>query len=510
MTELHGYVLRIDPERLDVHRFERLIRDGRHALADGRPEEAAATLDRALALWRGPPLAELELDASLDAALGRLGELRLSALEDRFEAGILVGRHTELAAELEEFVRDHPLRERARAQLMITLYRGGRQSEALLAYRDVRLLLAEELGLDPGPELQRLERAILVQDASLLPSEPRRRIRPGRGRRPALVIGAALAAGALLAVGRGEPGTRASEPPEEVVLAQASDVAVIHPDTSEVVARVPVGSSPALIREGGGSVWVADQLDLTVTEIDLESRRALRTVGIGFRPDDLAARNDTVWAFDKEERVLARLREEQTWDRFEHPDFAEVERIAVDDHAVWLTGGTRLIRVDPASGEVVGNVSMPARIDGLAAAGDDVWAVSSTAAAVLRIDPLTAEIRDRIPVVGHAGPQALTISADTDFVWVLNGDSATVAKIDPDLHDVVETYRLGLGRGTLALAAGDGAAWVSNAFDGTVTRIDGRTNDVASIAVSAYSSPKDVTFAGGLVWVSVADDRAPH
>lgn len=510
MTELHGYVLRIDPERLDLHRFERLVREGRQALVAGRPEEAAATLDRALALWRGPPLAELELDAPVDAALGRLAELRLSALEDRFEAGLLVGRHTELAAELEAFVREHPLRERARAQLMISLYRGGRQSEALHTYRDVRLLLAEELGLDPGPELQRLEKAILVQDGSLILSEPRRLLRTGRAHRLAAVIALALAAGALLALGRGGPATRATEPLAEVVLAHASDVAVIQPDTNKVVARVPVGSSPALIREGDGSVWVADQIDLTVTEIDLESRRVLRTVGIGFRPDDLAARNDTVWAFDKEERVLARLGEEQTWDRFEHPDFTDVERIALDDHAVWLAGGKRLIRVDPASGEVVSNVSVQAQVDGLATAGGDVWAVSSTTAAVLRIDPLTAEIRDRIPMVGNASTQALTISADRNFIWVLNGDTATVVKIDPDLHDVVETYRLGVGRGSLALAAGEGAAWVSNAFDGTVTRIDGGTNEVASIPISAYSSPKDVTVAGGLVWVSVADDRAPR
>lgn len=510
VTELHGYVLRIDPERLDLHGFERGIREGREALVAGRPEEAAATLDRALALWRGRPLAELELDTSVDAALGRLCELRLSALEDRFEAGLLVGRHAELAAELEEFVREHPLRERARAQLMTALYRSGRQSEALQAYRDVRLLLAEELGLDPGPELQRLEKAILLQDASLTLPQPRRLLRTGRAHRLAFVVAVALAAGTLLALGRGGPGTGATEPLAEVVLAHASDVAVIQPDTSKVVGRVRVGSSPALIREGDGSVWVADQIDLTVTEIDLESRRVLRTVGLGFRPDDLAARNDTIWALDKEERVLARLGEERTWDRFEHPDFNEVERIAVDDHAVWLSGGKRLIRVDSASGEVVSNVSAPARLDALAPAGDDVWAVSSTAAAVLRIDPRTAEIRDRIPMAGRSTPHALTISADSDFIWVLNGDTATVVKIDPELLDIVETYRLGVGRGSLSLAAGEGAAWISNAFDGTVTRIDGSTNEVASIAISAYSSPKDVTVAGGLVWVSVADGRAPR
>jgi streptogramin lyase len=390
---------------------------------------------------------------------------------------------------------------------MISLYRSGRQSEALRAYRDVRQLLAEELGLDPGPELRHLEKAILVQDPSLIPSEPRRPPRTGRVGRLAAVIALALTSGALLALDRGGPGTQAPEPVASVALARARNVAVIQPDTKKVVARVPVGSSPALIREGDGSVWVADPVDLTVTEIDLESRRVLRTVGTGFRPDDLAAHNDTLWAFDKEERVLARLGEEQTWDRFEDPDFTEIERMALDDHAVWLAGGTRLIRVDPASGRIVRNAFLPVSVDGLATAGSELWAVSNAAAAVLRIDPVTAEIRDRIDMSGDPGPRTLTISADANFIWVLDGDAATVVKIDRDLQDIVETYRLGIGRGALALAAGEGAAWISNAFDGTVTRIDGGTDEVASIAISAYSSPKDVTVAGGLVWVSVAAGR---
>jgi len=512
VTELHGYVLEVDPERLDAHCFERRIREGRQALVAGRAEESAATLDRALALWRGPPLAELALDASVDATLARLGELRLSGLEDRFEAELQLGRHTELVAELEEFVREHPLRERARAQLMIALYRSGRQAEALQSYRDVRTLLADELGLDPGPELQRLEKAILVQDASLAAAEPRRFFQRDRAHRLAAVIAVAVAATAIFALGRSGPGAQGTEPLADVVLARASDVAVIQPETNKVVARVPVGSSPALIREGDGAVWVADRIDLTVTEIDLESRRVLRTVGIGFRPDDLAARNGAVWALDKEERVLARLGRGQAWDRFEHADFAEVDRIALDDHAVWLAGGTRLIRVDAASGEVVSKISLPVAVDGLATGGSGVWAVSSSAGAVLRLDPLTAEIEERISMVRDRGPapQALAISADSDFVWVLNGDTATVARIDPDLHDIVETYRLDAGRGSLALAAGEGAAWVSSPFDGTVIRIDGGTDEVASIAVSADSSPKDVTVAGGLVWVSVAEDRAPQ
>jgi streptogramin lyase len=160
----------------------------------------------------------------------------------------------------------------------------------------------------------------------------------------------------------------------------------------------------------------------------------------------------------------------------------------------------------------VTSVSVPDQVDGLATAGGEVWALSSAARAVLRIDPATTEIRDRISLAGDvaSGPEKLSISAGTDFIWVLNGDAATVVKIDPSLHDVVETYRLPAGRGSLALAAGEGAAWISNGFDGTITRIDEHTSEVASIAVSAYSSPKGVTVAGGLVWVSVADDRSPQ
>jgi len=512
VTELHGYALRIDPERLDLHRFERLAREGRQALAAGRADEAVTTLDRALSLWHGPPLAELDLDGSVSAVLRRFSDLRLSAVEDRFEAGLLAGRHAELTAELEEFVREHPLRERARGTLMLALYRGGRQSEALRTYRDARVLLADEQGLDPGPELQRLEKAILVHDASLSPPGPRRPSRTGRARRPVAAIAVVLAAATLLILGRGGSDTQGTEPPPEVLLAHASDIAVINPDTRKVVARVPVGSSPALIREGDGSVWVADQLDLTVTEIDLESRRVLRTVGLGFRPDQLVARDDAVWAFDKEERVLARLGAQQTWDRFEHPDFAAVEGVAVDEDAVWLAGGRRLIRVDPDSGEVVRSMTVPDHVDGLATAGGDVWALSSAEGTLIRIDPATSEIRDRISMPGDltSGPRRLSISADSDFIWVLDRDLATVVKVDPSLHDVVETYRLHAGRGTLSLAAGEGAAWISSAFDGTVTRIDGRTSEITSIAVSAYSSPKGVTVAGGLVWVSVADDRSPQ
>ena len=167
VTRPPGYVLQTDQETVDAARFERLAADGRRALEDGSPAEAARLLDQALALWRGPALAEFAFEDFARDEIGRLDDLRLSATEDRVEALLQLGRHGELVGKLDALVAANPLRERLRGQSMLALYRSGRQSDALQVYRDGRRLLADELGLEPGPELQRLERAILAQDPAL-------------------------------------------------------------------------------------------------------------------------------------------------------------------------------------------------------------------------------------------------------------------------------------------------------------------------------------------------------
>jgi DNA-binding SARP family transcriptional activator len=167
VTQAPGYALRTDAVAVDATRFERLAADGRRALEDGSAAEAALLLDEALALWRGQPLAEFAFDDFARDEIRRLDESRLSATEDRIDALLRLGRHGELAGELDSLVAAHPLRERLRGQWMLALYRSGRQADALQAYRDGRRLLDSELGLEPGPELQRLERAILAQDPEL-------------------------------------------------------------------------------------------------------------------------------------------------------------------------------------------------------------------------------------------------------------------------------------------------------------------------------------------------------
>src|SRR5437667_3909187 len=145
-THGHGYLLRVEPGALDAERFQTLLDEGREALAAGEVERAAETLHTALAVWRGAALADVAYEQFAQPEIARLEELRLVALEERIEADLALGRHVALVAELEGLVREEPLRERPRAQLMLALYRSGRQAEALEAYQDARRLLVDEVG----------------------------------------------------------------------------------------------------------------------------------------------------------------------------------------------------------------------------------------------------------------------------------------------------------------------------------------------------------------------------
>jgi predicted ATPase/DNA-binding SARP family transcriptional activator len=157
-----GYLLELSPEQLDLGRFRRLRKEARR-----EPARAAESLEEALALWRGPALAEFTGEPFAQVERGRLEEERLEALEERVEAELASGRHAALVGELEALVATHPLRERLRRQLMLALYRCGRQAEALAAYRQARRLLVEDLGIEPGRALQQLEQAILLQAPEL-------------------------------------------------------------------------------------------------------------------------------------------------------------------------------------------------------------------------------------------------------------------------------------------------------------------------------------------------------
>jgi WD40 repeat protein/DNA-binding SARP family transcriptional activator/energy-coupling factor transporter ATP-binding protein EcfA2 len=167
VTTPAGYRLRVRAGELDAERFARLVDEGRRALAAGRAEHAATVLREALALWRGPPLADLAFEPFAQAEIARLEEQRLAALEERVEADLAAGRHAALAGELRQLVATSPTRERLAGQLMVALYRCGQQADALEVFHATRRVLLAEIGVEPGPELRRLEQAILNQDVAL-------------------------------------------------------------------------------------------------------------------------------------------------------------------------------------------------------------------------------------------------------------------------------------------------------------------------------------------------------
>jgi DNA-binding SARP family transcriptional activator len=166
VTKPPGYLLRVDPSRLDAARARALADEAKTAT----PDKRAAKLREALALWRGPPLGEFAFEAFAQSEIGRLDELRLAVIEDRIDADLEAGGHAEVVGELEALVEEHPLRERFREQLMLALYRSGRQAEALDAFQQGRRVLVEELGIDPSPRLQQLHGSILRQEPALEPA----------------------------------------------------------------------------------------------------------------------------------------------------------------------------------------------------------------------------------------------------------------------------------------------------------------------------------------------------
>src|SRR5262245_48847585 len=215
-------MLMADPSELDLGRFEQLVSKARRA----DPEGAGALLREALALWRGAPLGDLEYEAFAQAEISRLEELRLAVLEERIDADLAAGRHREALGELEGLVAAHPLRERLAGQLMLALYRSGRQAEALDVYQSTRRLLVDEIGLEPNPALQRLEKAILNQDPSLDLAEPAESPAPER----AILIAPLAGESGDALFGLAVP--LASEPAREVIAA-----VVLEADERDQLAR---------------------------------------------------------------------------------------------------------------------------------------------------------------------------------------------------------------------------------------------------------------------------------
>jgi DNA-binding SARP family transcriptional activator/streptogramin lyase len=525
-TRGHGYVLHVEQDGLDVKRFERLLAEAQQALDRGDSQRAAARARQALELWRGPPLAEFAYEPFAQQEIARLEELRLAALETRIDAELALGEHRRLVGELETLVREHPLRERLRAQLMLALYRSGRQAEALAAYREARKLLRDELGLEPTPELRELEQQILTQSSELAapavaPRPSRRREPPAAKesrRGPVLIVAGALllaAATALALVQRlGDDGGSVNGGP--ALDTAANSLVGVEASGGRVTLAVPLPGRATDISATGGTVWAVTVNSRTLTGVDTRRGRILRSVPLRMTPDAIGVGAGSVWVADGRRGVLLRFEPgyDTVRERIRFPRSREVASppggrvrspragIAVGAGAVWVTNGSnRLIRIDPRTSRQTG-IRVPYRLNGVAVGAGAVWGMASERAAVVRVDPRRGAVTEEVPIVGKQGvdtPLPLAIAAGAGAVWVLEGNTATVTEIDPVTRAVVSTIQIGVERVPAELAAAGDTAWVANS-DGTLTRIARGSSSARSVRVS--QSLGEVATEGRMIWTT--------
>src|SRR6185437_11594964 len=411
-----------------------LLRVGRERLEAGRYEQAAGTLRQALGLWRGQVLADLADYGFIRPEAARLEELRLAATEARVDADLGLGRHDALTAELEQLAGEHPMRERLHGQLMLALYRCGRQADALAAYRRVRDLLADELGVDPGEPLRRLHASLLAQDPALdwnggrhapaedhpsaapvpapAPGSPGRRFAGSRelawARRRArrlLVIGSALAAAAaacFVAGARPWAGEPAGLP--------ADGVGLMDPSGGRAGAPVMVGS-PAALAYGDGSVWAVDSAERTVSRINLATRAVVQTIPVGSDPAAVTVTGDNAWVANSGDGTVSQINTTINTVVQTIPVGNVPVAIASGPSGVWVAnqGDDTVDRIDPVTGIVTRrNIGVGGLPDGIAVGPDAVWVANSEDGTVTRIDPATGQSSGPLPV--GSGPAGIAVT----------------------------------------------------------------------------------------------------
>jgi DNA-binding SARP family transcriptional activator/ABC-type transport system substrate-binding protein len=461
VTHSGGYLLRVSPDDIDVQRFEQEFARGRQANAEGRPKEALAALDRALGLWRGPALADIVEEPFARVEAGRLEELRVTALEERFDAQLALGDHHRVVAELDGVVRQHPLRERLRAQLMLALYRSGRQAEALRVYADGRRSLVEDLGLDPGPELQQLEQAILRHDPSLAAPH---RLRPGRRRRiaafgvPAIAIAAAAMGVLFTRGGTSSPGARSGTP--------INAIAFVSARTGRLVGRAEGLNAPLQSMFYRGALW---NLSFTgiLSKIDPQTGNVVASANTVSVPCGLAAGAGALWVSD--------------------------------------CNAPAVVRIDPTHDVVVGRAVLPVARSELADAtqsvvvgAGSVWVGQGfdNPSYVWRLDPATGRVLRRY-VIPDGGAEALTFG--NGALWVGGGVIGRLSRIDPATNAVTTPAR-DLGQWLCCVAAGGGYVWAAINPGGTVWKLSEHGDVVSSVKLG--SSVRELVYAAGAVWAA--------
>jgi DNA-binding SARP family transcriptional activator len=480
LTRPPGYLLELERGQLDLHVFEDLLQAARRQLDAGDAKEASEVLRSALELWRGEPLADLTAYAFARAEAARLEDLRLAAVMERIESDLALGRHTEVVGEVERLIADHPLQERLRGQLMLALYRSGRQSEALELYQDTRRHLVTELGLEPGPSLRELERAILAHDPEL--DAPRAASRSMRrtGTTSLLALAALAVLGVLAA------GLLLRDGGSSLDALTPNSVGAIDPPRGEIVAEVPVGGAPGPLVAGAGALWTLTDDGRLLVRIDPEERRAT-TYGLEAPAIDLAVDADSVWLLQpasghgQVSRFNPRVETVVDEPLSTRNDFSLEDHLVVGRLGMWL-----------------------AHSKGTQGPGHDV---------LLRVDASPGKGPSEVEI-----GQAVALAMDANAIWVLHSRSE-VDRVDGRSGEREGVITLGLGWAPQSIAIGLGAIWVSAASvencpasfgpgtscptgkPGAVFRIDPVANAIAA-KIPVASGPAGMTIAEGSLWLA--------
>lgn len=496
LTRAPGYVLDVDAGELDARVFERLAGEGREALQSGDPETARKRLVKALGLWQGEPLGDLPAEGFVAEERRRLEQLRAEARADRAEADLALGRSGELVAELEALVHEQPFQERPRRQLMLALYRCGRQADALELYRETRRLFVAELGIEPSRSLQELEQAILRQDDSL----ERPVAGPGNtstmSRRPRWRLAAVAAAVvtavivAPLALSGGAPGP-------------------VTPRPARILLSLDL-PQPACCSFGFDAAWGVGHHDDTLRKIDPHTGQVVGTWPVaGFQSGVPLAAAGSVWVpsaagglvrFDPARgKVVARI-----------PILGV--KIAFAYLNIWETTlSHHLDRIDLRTNKVVKSIQLAAGAnnwtDELAIGEGAVWVAVADRARLDRIDPQTNRVVKSVTGFGDTD-SGMPLAVDQNAVWVLRmvGGQETLFRVDPLTNKITSRIHIGSPEGTAptgTVTTGGGYVWTGN-WNNTVSKVDPATNRVVAI-YTLPGNPQNVTFADGSLWVDSYD-----
>jgi peptide/nickel transport system substrate-binding protein len=491
VTRGRGYQLRVRPDAVDVADFERL------ADAAARSGSNGTAARRALSLWRGRPLVDVLDEPFAAAELRRLEDLWLNVSEQAIGAEIAAGRHDEVLARLDELVARHSVRERLHALRMRALYAAGRQAEALEAFRHARSVLVEEIGVEPGPELQRLHEAMLRQDPELTP--PRRaQGRPrSRWRFPRALV---VAAAAAVVAGGGAFAVSRITAPDSLEGIAENALGRIDGD-GDLTAEYLVGREPRALAAGGGSVWVADAKDQTVSRLEPNRNRVV-AVPVGSDPVALAFGDRALWVAERGDGTVAEISPLSNKVIRRIDNLNAPSALAAGDGSVWVASAVdkTVSRVRADGSAVVIHLGAPP--SAIAIGAGAVWITSEETGTLFRVEPRTATVARAIRV----GNRPVAVAAGESGVWVVNRQDATVWRIDPETNSVSDTITVARDPAAIALSAS--GVWVATA-NAQVSRIDPRGGRIAA-TVKLGNPPAALAADGASMWVATQPTAAHH